>query len=95
MSLVGLYRRRPVRHRPVLSPRPQRASVWFVELALENGVPDPMPLELIRLLDNSLRILLVTVNLPAASGCSAQQKTKPLFYGAEQGFTEDIERRTR
>jgi hypothetical protein len=54
-----------------------------------------MPLQLIRLLDNSPRILLLTVNLHAASGCSAQQKTEPMFYGAEQGFTEDIERRTR
>ena len=33
-----------------------------------------------------------TVNLLAASGCSAQQKTKPKFYGAEQGFTEHISR---
>ena len=54
-----------------------------------------MPLELIRLLDNSLRILSVAVNLLSANGCSAQQKTKPTFYDAEQGFTEDIERRTR
>jgi hypothetical protein len=38
---------------------------------------------------------LVTVNLLTAGGCSVQQKTKPMFYGAEQGFTEDIERRTR
>ena len=43
----------------------------------------------------SLLQLLRRVNLLAASGCSAQQKTKPMFYGAEQGFTEDIERRTR
>jgi hypothetical protein len=54
-----------------------------------------MPVELIGLLDNSLRILVVTVKLLAASRRSALQKTQPMFYGAEQGFTEDLERRTR
>jgi hypothetical protein len=44
-----------------------------------------------RLLDSSFS----DRQLLAASGCSAQQKTKPRFYGAEPGFTEDIERRTR
>jgi hypothetical protein len=49
-----------------------------------------MLLELIRLLDNSLG----DGQLLAASAGSAQQKTKTMFYGAEQGFTEDFERRT-
>ena len=45
--------------------------------------------------EGTVEKVVLKISYLAARGCSAQQKTKPMFYGAEQGFTEDIEGRTR